>query len=194
MTRAGWVRVGLVLVLAAGCTSDSAPALEGPDPTGNWTSQGGNAGVGEVMSIGSFVAAAPKAGGKVVLRKITLDGNEGLDLVGITLNGPKRSWGMVGVEVGYPLARNADDVLPLPGAVVPSGPTDEDRRRGVAVTFGLKRSAPGMGTAAGFTVEYSVDGKTRRQSFKTGITLCALEGYDRLTDRDPPCQGPPRPT
>jgi hypothetical protein len=120
----------------------------------------------------------------VVLKAIRLEVADGLEVVGIAVNGGDRSWGAIGAEDGYPLPALSDHPLTLPGAVPPSGDRNT-RLHGLAITFGLRRSTVGRGYATGFHVEYTVGGRTQRQFFKTGFVVCAVPNYDPSREPSP---------
>jgi len=146
--------VAVAVSVMAACGGDGeSGAIIGPDANETWTAQAADADVGEVMSIGTYVALAPGVTETAVLRSIRLTGNRGLDVVGVTVNGPKRTWGLIGAEAGYPTPAMAEDVLALPGASLPTG-DDETRRRGLAITFGVRRTSAGRGFSTGFATPW----------------------------------------
>jgi hypothetical protein len=184
--------VAIVLTTATACAAKhDTPLLVGPGENNAWAVEGISRAPGATVSIGSYVALAPGVQKQVVLKSIRLEVADGLEVVGISVNGGDRSWGGIGAEDGYPLPALSDHPMPLPGAVPPSGDS-KTRLHGLAITFGLRRSTAGRGYATGFHVEYTVGGRTQQQFFRTGFVVCALADYDP-SKTPPPCPSIPNP-
>ena len=176
----------LLLMFTGACDYQPTDDLIGPDEEGNWYAAGMHAGVGEPVSIGNFVRQ--RRSRRVVLQSVTLTDVHGLDLVGVVV-----SRRMVGGLRGFPPTEYIPDARPVRGTVVPPHRRDP-YRLGVAITFGLRRDAVGVGYATGFDVVYTVDGRLRRRVFRTGLTVCAVAGYSDANVPKQGCPSPDRPT
>jgi hypothetical protein len=187
------VAVMVAAVMAGGCGGGGGEgeALIGPGADGQWYEVGASTGVGELMSFGNVIALAPGVTEEATLQSVRLTGNNGLELVGVAVNGPGRRFAMVGSQRGFPVPELDNDRLPLPGAVLPTG-DDQTRRRGLSLTFGVRKGTPGRGYSTGFEVAYTMGGKTWRQTFPTGMVVCAVPGLIvGQGDPPPPCESSP---
>ncbi|HEV7886565.1 MAG TPA: hypothetical protein VGO92_03335 [Acidimicrobiales bacterium] len=188
MTLRPRTRIAAAFLLAAACGhgKPAGSALRGPDAKGNWYSVAGDAGLGQPISFGTVLTVEPGVRERVLIRSIELVGARGLDAAHVSINGPGRSFSMIGVQRG-PLPELDQDVLHLPtAAVYPGDP------RGVAVTFTLQRSTAGRGYATGYAVSYTAAGKRGRQVFRTGVAVCAIPGFQEGVDA-PRCPTVARP-
>jgi hypothetical protein len=179
--------------MASGCGEGSpAPALEGPDSKGDWYSIAMVADVGEPVSIGNFIRLRPSVQGSLAIQSVELVGASGVAVVGVVLNGTRRHFGMIGTKAGFPVPELDQDRLAVPVTVAADDAAAH--QQGLAVTFGLRRDQPGRGEATGFKVSYTLNGKERQETFRTGLALCAVPGYARRHDAPPtPCEAVPEP-
>jgi len=174
-------------VLSHGCGDDGGEPhfLAGPGSDGQWYSVAANVAPDEAMTFGTQLTVSPtggkelKANEQLTLKSVRLVGRRGIEMVGVSVSGPNRQFGIVGSKPGYPPPEASDDPLALPGAPVPLVAGTE---RGVAILIGVRRSTPGRGQATGIEVVYEAGGRTHRQVFRTGLALCATSGYIRGDD------------